>query len=181
MMHFERIQAGSYGGMNTHKWKAFKKIWMSIPDSWNGEKVCDPFARNCQIGHIWTNDINPETGANYHLDALEFLKIVPSDSMNIVIFDPPFSTHQNDTKYEFDGESKNIYTIPGYVKKCMKEIERILIPGGYLLKYGYNSTRHLPSLEFKKGWLINFGGNRNDVIVSLWIMNQQKLSIEMGG
>ena len=89
---------------------------------------------------------------------------------DLCIFDPPFSGRQSDEKY--DGHI-NVYTDPGYVKKCMIEVGKILKPGGYLLKFGYNSSRHLKCLELVKMWVVNFGGNRNDVIVTLW-RNEQK-------
>ena len=162
-MEFIRIQAGSCDGIDTHETIYFNKIWKSLNIGAGG--VVDPFARNCSISESWSNDIDPSTTAKYHMDAIDFMKIVPSQSAWLVIFDPPFSPSQ-ERKYE--QSLKNVYATPGYVPEIMTDICRVLKTGGYMLKFGYNSTRHHPMLELQKGWICNAGGNRNDVIVTLW-------------
>ena len=134
--------------------------------------VADPFARNCQIG-THTNDIDPDTDAEDHQDALEWLMRQEDQYFDSVIFDPPFSAIMAERKYE--AGHVNIYTVPGYVSRCFKEITRILKPGGKVLKLGFNSTRHHHLLDLKRGWLVTFGGNRNDVIMTLWQKNQFQL------
>ena len=171
-MKFTRLQAGSNDGLDTHLWPSFKRIWSQISVGRPDSVIVDPFARNCPLGGRWTNDINPNTHAAHHLDALEFLKTVPSKIADRVIFDPPFSVIQEKRKYK---EHSNIYTDPGMVSNLMHQIERILKPGGILLKFGYNSSKHKPTFEFVAGWILNFGGNRNDVIVTAWKMNQSTL------
>lgn len=171
-MTWNRIQAGSSDGLNTHSWSCFDQIWRETRPQDTHSVIVDPFARDCPYGGEWTNDLNPHTKAKHHLDALEFLKLIQSNYADMVIFDPPFSSTQEERKY---GESSNIYTEPGRVSDLMFEIERILKPGGVLLKFGYNSTRHQSSFTFQQGWIINFGGNRNDVIATNWVMNQTSL------
>lgn len=127
--------------------------------------ICDPFARNCPLGGEWTNDINPTTSAKFNLDAMEFLKLMKSQAFDYVIFDPPFSVHQAERKY---GEGANLYAEPGRIGGMMREIGRLLKPNGKLVKFGYNSTQHFPWLELEAIYLVNFAGNRNDVIVSIW-------------
>lgn len=167
-----RIQEGTYAGADTHKWKSFKKILSHIgyESEWT---VVDPFARNCPLAGEWSNDIRPDTSANHHLDAREFLRNVPSSIADLVIFDPPFSARQATDKY--DGEGINLYSEPGAISELMSSVHRILKSGGRVLKFGYNSSRHWPQLELEYLWLINFGGNRNDVIVSLWRQTQTSL------
>ena len=157
MIIFERLQDGSSAGINTHESDYFQHIWKVLPRyvTIPLKDICDPFARDCVLAYPYTNDIDKNTSAVTNLDC---------------IFDPPFSGRQSDEKY--DGHI-NVYTDPGYVKKCMIEVGKILKPGGYLLKFGYNSSRHLKCLELVKMWVVNFGGNRNDVIVTLW-RNEQK-------
>ena len=61
----------------------------------NSKISVDPFARNKQWA-THTNDLNPETLAEYHLDALEFLEGLAVQKVNadLVIFDPPYSPRQ---------------------------------------------------------------------------------------
>lgn len=167
-MTWERIQGGSSDGLDTHQTTYWKKIWKEIlrEEGEHLDLIIDPFARNCEIAHI-TNDIDPETRAQFHLDAKVFLEdsVVLGLPCGFVIFDPPFSARQAD---RYEAGHINIYTDPGYVSSCMKSIERLLIPGGRMLKFGFNSTRHSPLFRLLRGWVVNFGGNRNDVIVTLW-------------
>src|SRR4051812_9365570 len=55
----------------------------------------DPFSRNKRIA-TYTNDINPQTAADYHMDAVEFLKILKGDGVkcDLLIIDPPYSPRQ---------------------------------------------------------------------------------------
>ena len=74
------------------------------------------------------------------------------------------------------GEGVNIYTEPGRVSDMMLEIDRILKPSGIVLKFGFNSTRHISSWEPRGGYLVEFGGNRNCVVISAWKKTQRSLS-----
>jgi len=112
----------------------------------------------------------------HHMDALEFLgdsEICPDGYFDVCLFDPPFSPRQAEEKYRIG--HVNVYTEPLYVHNCMHQIFRTLKPGGKLLKLGYNSTRHHQGFDLLEGWIVNFGGNRNDVIMTLWRKNTMTL------
>jgi hypothetical protein len=137
-----------------------------------GSKGCDPFARNCEWAYPYTNDIDFSTKACYHLDALAFLKHWDNDSFDYVLWDPPFSKRQADEIYE---GHNNVYTVPGYVKQCFDEIFRILRPGGMVLKLGYNSSCP-QGFQIEKGYIVNMGGNINDVIMT--ILSKRQMTLE---
>lgn len=61
----------------------------------------DPFARNKRWA-TYTNDLNPDTAAEYHMDAREFLKMLCDKKVKVdlVIFDPPYSLHQAKITYD---------------------------------------------------------------------------------
>lgn len=169
-MEYRVTRLTSVGSLDTHETTYFKtgtRELFARMFALSGKSflVCDPFARNCRIAGHYTNDIDPDTDAKHHLDALDFLCARETGFFDGVLFDPPFSERQA-TRYEVGHQ--NIYTTPGYVRQCMGEIERILKPGGYMLKFGYNSTRHSHSFDLVRMWIVNFGGNHNDVIMSLW-------------
>jgi 16S rRNA G966 N2-methylase RsmD len=52
----------------------------------------DPFANTNRIAKI-TNDLDPEVGADYNMDAIDFLKQFEDNSIDLVLFDPPI--HQD--------------------------------------------------------------------------------------
>ena len=185
-MKITRIQGAIESELDTHTTKWFRQIFSEIwrikhyshgRIDWDME-ICDPFARNCQIAGEWTNDINENTHANHNMDALEFLKFCPSASFDLVIFDPPFSEVQAERKYKtetLDQEIKNVYTVPSYVPDCMKEIQRILKPGGWFLKFGYNTNSSHSDFELRRIWIVHYAGNKNDTLISYFQMNQRSL------
>jgi len=167
----ERVAGGSRDGIDTHLSTYFQRIWRQVAPH-HEAVIIDPFARNCPLA-THSNDKNPETKAQFHLDALDFLKMIDDESADFVIFDPPFSPRQDKEKYE--GETVNVYTRPGYVPDLMKEIIRFLRTGGQVLKFGYNTSCHHIQLDLERIWVVNEGGNRNDVLVSLWRKSQRTL------
>lgn len=174
--------------IDTHESKWFQRIWAKHQpkpnfsyfddnaDGFEAPIILDPFARNCKWGTA-TNDIDPSTSAEYHMDALDFLRSIPfTDWADCVIFDPPFSARQAQEKYE--AGHVNVYSDPGYVRKCMVEIVRLLKTNGTLVKLGFNSTRHNPILECSHLYYINSGGNHNDVCCSIWRIRNYRLRSE---
>ena len=63
--------------------------------------VIDPFARNSKQGTI-TNDLNPETSAEYHMLAEEFVEQLDVEA-DVVLFDPPYSPRQIQECYQHIG------------------------------------------------------------------------------
>ena len=65
--------------------------------------IVDPFANSCKYGTI-TNDMNPQFDTDYHMDALEFLKMLPDDYADVVLYDPPYSLRQVSECYKSVGK-----------------------------------------------------------------------------
>lgn len=180
-MRIERIQSGSYSSINTSESKYFQKAWKEAQHQIKDLDglILDPFARNCEWGDI-TNDLNPDTKAKYHLDAKDFLQLMldehGTNSVKCLIFDPPFSTRQYE-KYEkeFPGELVNIYSSPGEISSIFSIAQKLIKPGGIIIKLGYNTTR--PILDYQLTYLsiTNFSGNRNDVLTTIWKNPNQTL------
>ena len=180
-MNFERIIGGSCDGRETHKSQYYIMGFANMMSRGYSDlqtfdaatdRIADPFARNCTWG-THTNDIDPNTLAESHMDALLWLESLETEYFDYVLFDPPFSANQAKAKYE--SGHVNIYSDPSYLSKCFKEIARILKPGGRVLKLGYNSSRNSPLFELERGWIVNFGASRNDVIMTLWRKAQARL------
>jgi len=67
----------------------------------------DPFARNKRWA-TFTNDLNPKTEAEYHLDVLDFLQLLCDKQVraDLVLFDPPYSPRQMKEGYAGFGIDK---------------------------------------------------------------------------
>ncbi len=129
----------------------------------SGKGWADPFA-NDRSPAEHTNDLNPETSAKSHMDAVDFLKTFDANSLNGVLLDPPYSMHQCTVSYEGYGTGRVIALTPVY-----DEAARIVKPGGLVLTFGWNSNgigggRCFEMLEVV---LIPHGGHHNDTLVTV--------------
>jgi len=162
---------------DTHKTQWFKVIYNSLDINPVDFVTVDPFARNCQLGHPYTNDIDPLTDAQHHLQAWDFLRWFDESSgtkADLVIFDPPFSERMSKDKYE--GYGLNLYASDSKrMLECYRIISRIIKPGGMLLKFGYNANENIQNYDIEKIWIVDKGGNRNSTIISLWRNNQNSI------
>lgn len=114
----------------------------------------DPFARNFSAC-TYTNDLNPNTTAQYHLKAEKFLEelIAQGIKADLVIFDPPYSMAQCKRTYENYGYDFT-YEDSLYVIRWTKEknlIIHLLGLGGIFLHFGW----HTNGMGMKRGFTIN--------------------------
>ena len=126
----------------------------------------NPFANESKIANI-TNDLNPAFNTDYHMDALDFLKMFDDLSVGGVLYDPPYSVRQ--VKECYEGFGRNVTsedTKMSFFSKHKKEISRIVKPQGKVLSFGWNSG----GIGMKYGFtiykilLVPHGGGRNDTI-----------------
>ncbi len=141
----------------------------------------DPFARNKRWA-TYTNDLNPNTKAEYHMEADKFLKMLIDKGVkaDLIIFDPPYSLRQ--TKEIYDSYGINGFTQKhsqnghwGIEKKLCNEL---LLPGGYFLHFGWhtNGLGKKYNCEIKEILIVAHGRAHNDTLC----MAEQKIS-EAGG
>jgi hypothetical protein len=128
----------------------------------------DPFARNKQWA-TFTNDLNPTTSAQYHLDALEFLNNLHNQSIlaDLVIFDPPYSPRQISECYQQIGRIVTMQDTQGKSWTDWKAaISKIVSINGIVLSFGWNSVgmgkKH--GFEIIEILLVCHGGMHNDTI-----------------
>lgn len=132
-------------------------------------KMIDPFARNSPFKKLClTNDIDETMETDYHLDALEFLKMQGSNEFDIVLFDPPYSPRQVAECYKGAGVKVNMETTQSSFWADMKnEIARITKPGGVVISFGWNSggIGKAMGFEIREIMMVAHGGWHNDTIV----------------
>lgn len=103
----------------------------------------DPFARNCRMA-TYTNDLNPETAAEYHMDSAEFLAKLERDGVrpDLVIFDPPYSHGQIMTSYGGVGRAMTQADVSRINRWTVERdtIARIMVDDGIVLSFGWSSS-----------------------------------------
>ncbi|KKK82209.1 hypothetical protein LCGC14_2805710, partial [marine sediment metagenome] len=87
---------------------SIKPIGELIQKYIHGESV-DPFANSNKLAKT-TNDIDPQYETDFHIDALQFLKMFYENSMDTVLFDPPYSSRQVSESYKKMGMTVNMET-----------------------------------------------------------------------
>jgi len=90
----------------------------------------DPFSRNSPFRkQCVTNDLNPEIEADYHFEALEFLRTFHDASVDGVLFDPPYSPRQISECYKQVGREVHTKdTQSSFYGDRKKEVARIVKP-----------------------------------------------------
>lgn len=129
----------------------------------------DPFANTSKLATI-TNDLNPEYGTDYNMDALDFLKMFGNESVDGVLYDPPYSPRQVSEHYKHFGyEVTQEDTRMSFWSKHKREISRIVKHDGKVITFGWNSG----GIGKKYGFtitrilLVPHGGAKNDTICTV--------------
>jgi hypothetical protein len=131
----------------------------------------DPFARNKRWA-THTNDLNPETAAEFHMDAEEFLKVLAARGVeaDVVLFDPPYSPGQIVECYQAiglavatAGRNAELY------KRVRDAVDAVLRPGGVVLSFGWNSNGMGAGrgYELEEVLIVAHGGAHNDTICTV--------------
>jgi hypothetical protein len=135
----------------------------------------DPFANSNRIAQH-TNDLDPDMGCEYQMDALDFLKMWNDGSVDTVLFDPPYSPRQVSECYKALGKTVNMQTTQAsFWGDLKKEVGRIVKPSGKVITCGWNSggigKKH--GFEIIEILMVAHGGWHNDTIVTV----EQKVNV----
>jgi len=162
-MKIERIWA--MPNKNTFDIKPIKEL---IARYYHANSI-DPFANKNKIATI-TNDLNPEFGCDYCMDAIDFLKIHNDNSIDLVLYDPPYSPRQVSECYKSMGLTVNMQTTQASYWGSQKvEIKRIVKDGGHVITCGWNTggIGKTAGFEIVEILLVPHGGWHNDTIVTV--------------
>lgn len=162
----------------------FKRVWaMPSKDTFSvpsiGEFVqkylrtsvvsVDPFARN----NTWathTNDINPKTSAQHHMDAVAFLEMLAGNRVraDLLILDPPYSHRQVSECYKESGLPVGMADTQNAAlySRVKAAAVNILSDNAVVLSFGWNSAGMGKKHGFEpiEYMLCCHGGAHNDTI-----------------
>lgn len=138
--------------------------------------VLDPFANECSIKNeikckqYISNDLDENYNTDYHLEAQDFMKLFADNSVDIILFDPPYSGRQVAECYRKLNRTVTMNdTNSGYFVKFKKEISRILKPNGICITccWNTNGIGKKYGFEIEEILLVAHGGNHNDTLVTV--------------
>ena len=137
----------------------------------------DPFANESRMATI-TNDLDPKYNTMYNMDAINFLEMFEGNSIDTVLFDPPYSPRQVSECYKSLNLTVDMTTTQSsFWSKMKKEVARITKPNGIVISFGWNSGGIGKTLGFEiiEVLIVAHGGMHNDTIVTV----ERKLSDEV--
>lgn len=139
----------------------------------DGGVLVDPFSNGVRFSqNSIINDLNPDIEADAHMDALDFLKTFENESVDIILYDPPYSTRQVSECYRGYGkEVTKETTQASWRARHLDEIQRILKIGGKALCFGWNSNGvgKKRGFEMERVLLVPHGGSKYDTICTVEI------------
>lgn len=137
----------------------------------DGRGWIDPFA-GFNSPAEYTNDLNPESPAKYHLEALDFVKQLNGTKYAGCLFDPPYTLTQVSRSYEMlnknYAERNKLDPTGGF-----PDVKNIIAPKikteGVVITFGYNSVGFGKNRGFEivEILLLCHGGNHNDTIITV--------------
>lgn len=135
----------------------------------NSKCSVDPFARNKRWA-THTNDLNPKTEAEHHMDAEKFLVHLAVEGVkaDLILFDPPYSPRQISECYKSIGMKVGMKETQSALlyQRARDAIVTIATKDAVVLSFGWNSVgmgkRH--GFEQIEIMLVCHGGAHNDTI-----------------
>lgn len=132
----------------------------------------DPFARNKDWA-TYTNDLNPQTKATSHLDAVAFLESLADGGIkaDLLIFDPPYSPRQVSECYQAAGLKAGMRDTQNarLYSACREAALKILTDNAIVVSCGWNSSGMGigRGFELMEILMVCHGGAHNDTIVTV--------------
>lgn len=129
----------------------------------------DPFARNTTFA-TYRNDMNPNTAAQYHMDAVAFLERLAADGVkcDLAIMDPPYSPRQISECYAEAGLKAGMQDTQNAAlyARTRAALLPVLTADAIVLSFGWNSS----GMGIKNGFdpmeilMVCHGSAHNDTI-----------------
>lgn len=143
--------------------------------------VLDPFARD----NIWathSNDLNPATSAQHHLDAQDYMAMMAANGFrcDVVLLDPPYSSRQVMECYQAVGRKVTQYDtqFSPMLNHVKDYAATMLKPAGVVLSFGWNSI----GMGINRGFeiieilLVSHGSLHHDTICTV----ERKINLHIG-
>jgi len=134
----------------------------------NSKISIDPFAKNSELA-TYTNDINTETKAKFHLDAIKFMEFLTSKNVkaDLIILDPPYSPRQMAECYKQVGRktTQQDTQITSW-SNWKYNINNLISKNGIVLTFGWNTVGMGKKYNFQliEILLVCHGSMHNDTI-----------------
>ena len=135
----------------------------------NGKGWVDPFAGNNSPAEF-TNDLNPNSPAKYHKEAIDFLRGLKDNNYNGGLYDPPYSLRQIMECYEGIGHKiDKKWATTKFYSEAKRFLAEKIKSEGIVISFGWNSIGMGKNRGFEiiEILLVSHGRLHNDTIVTV--------------
>lgn len=153
----------------TFKIYPINKLLHRYTDNLDGV-VLDPFSNGEKQFCTVNNDLNENIECDYHLDAIEFLRMFKGKSVDMVLYDPPYSPRQVSECYKGVGKTvTQLDTSAHFRSSHLDQIASVLKIGGRCISFGWNTNGVGKNRGFvtEEILIVNHGGSHNDTLVTV--------------
>jgi hypothetical protein len=177
------MTATLYKGKHEEMGIIFNRVW-AMPSPWtfsihpikellgryvgDGMRWVDPFAGKHSPAEL-TNDMNPEMDTMFHMEAIDFSKMIQGPFEG-VIYDPPYSFRQISEHYKSIGmKATQMQTSMKFYEEIKSALCEKVKPGGYVISFGWNTNGFGKARGFKivEILAVAHGGSKNDTLVTV--------------
>lgn len=163
-----RIRFSRHWAMPNANTFAVPVIGQFVREYLNGSRISvDPFSRNCRWA-THTNDLNPETAAEHHLEARDFLRMLVAKGVraDLLIVDPPYSPRQIAECYSVAGLKPTMIDTQSarLMSECRDLLTQIATPNAVCLTFGWSTVGMGKGWKIEHIMLVSHGGAHNDTI-----------------
>jgi len=149
--------------------REFVSQWIGDGRGW-----IDPYAGDNPLGIQFSNDHNPDCGAENHMEAVEFCRavveqgLVPRGGFAGVVYDPPYSYRQVSEHYRARGmRATRFDTSNQFYNRVKNAVCDHIAIGGFAISCGWNSN----GFGWNRGFapvhllVVRHGQHKNDTLV----------------
>lgn len=142
-----------------------------VVKSWitnDGKNWLDPMCGRSTLTEHRNDFRKTGTAAITNMDALEYLKTFATESIDGVLYDPPYNDKQGEQYSKNNIPKSNLK----YWWSVRHEISRVLKPGGRIIMLNWNSntfsTGRQKNFQLEAVYLFAHGSERHDTILTVW-------------
>ena len=137
----------------------------------DGKGWADPFAGWSTFAE-YRNDMNPARGQPYQMEANRFARHLFDCGVKLKggLLDPPYSHRQTSEHYSGIGmKATALDTSANFTIRVKRELAASIVPGGYAISFGWNTSGFGKCLGFKKVEILDVahGLTHNDTLVTV--------------
>ncbi len=147
--------------------------------------IIDPFSRESftrNLPNCITNDLNPEFNTDFNLEFKDFANTLQGSvhkTVNLVLFDPPYSLTQLKKQYDGIGKDLELWQTKNMWKEGKDILASMMPPGSYVVSLGWTTSGFGHRRGFEKKEIHLFEQQAREEQFTLSLVIEQKVQTSL--